>query len=74
VWIAKEDLTDFTEKVVRMLKDTEARKSLGDSGRDYAHGWSASKQAERMLTFYQSVLDAATDTQVNLKNIEVVSS
>jgi glycosyltransferase involved in cell wall biosynthesis len=57
VWIAKEDLTDFTEKIVKMLKDDEARKSLGVSGRDYAHGWSASKQAERMLTFYQSVQD-----------------
>jgi glycosyltransferase involved in cell wall biosynthesis len=57
VWIAKEDLTDFTEKIVKMLKDDDARKSLGVSGRDYAHGWSASKQAERMLTFYQSVQD-----------------
>jgi hypothetical protein len=57
VWIAKEDLTDFTEKIVKMLKDDEARKSLGVSGREYAHGWSASKQAERMLTFYQSVRD-----------------
>jgi glycosyltransferase involved in cell wall biosynthesis len=74
VWVAKEDLTDFTEKVVRMLKDTEARKNLGDSGRDYAQGWSASKQAERMLAFYQSVLDNAKDSQINLKNIEVVSS
>jgi glycosyltransferase involved in cell wall biosynthesis len=58
VWIAKEELPDFTDKVVKMLKDTDARKSVGDSGRDYALGWSASKQAERMLTFYQSVQDA----------------
>ena len=56
VWIAKEDLADFSEKVINMLKDADARKSLGESGRDYAHGWSASKQAERMLTFYQSII------------------
>lgn len=56
VWIAKEDLADFSEKVVKMLKDAEVRKSLSESGREYAHGWSASKQAERMVTFYQSIL------------------
>jgi glycosyltransferase involved in cell wall biosynthesis len=58
VWIAKEELSDFTDKVVKMLQDTDARKSVGDSGRDYAFGWSASKQAERMLTFYKTVQDA----------------
>jgi glycosyltransferase involved in cell wall biosynthesis len=63
VWIAKEDLIDFTDKVVKMLKDTDARKSLGDSGRDYAHGWSASKQAERMLAFYQSVQKECKEVQ-----------
>ena len=55
VWIAKEDLDDFSGKVIKMLKDADVRERLGDSGRDYAHGWSASKQAERMLTFYQSI-------------------
>lgn len=56
VWIAKEDLTDFSEKVIKMIKDADARKNLSELGRDYAHGWSASKQAERMLTFYQSII------------------
>lgn len=55
VWIAKEDLADFSEKVVNMLKDADVRKSLGESGREYAHDWSASKQAERMVAFYQSI-------------------
>lgn len=56
VWIAKEELLDFSEKVVRMLNSTEARKELGEAGRDYAYSWSASKQAERMVTFYQTTL------------------
>jgi glycosyltransferase involved in cell wall biosynthesis len=55
VWIAKEDLEDFSGKVVKMLKDTDARKTVGELGRDYALSWSASKQAERMLTFYQTI-------------------
>jgi glycosyltransferase involved in cell wall biosynthesis len=56
VWIAKEDLDDFAGKVVKMLKDGEVRKSLSESGREYAHGWSASKQAERMVSFYREIL------------------
>ena len=55
VWVAREDLADFSGKVIKMLKDAEVRQSLGESGREYAQGWSAGKQAERMVTFYQSV-------------------
>ncbi len=57
VWIAQEDVADFSGKVVKMLKDAPARKDLGDAGRDYAHEWSAAKQAQRMLGFYQAVLN-----------------
>ncbi|MEO8599147.1 MAG: glycosyltransferase, partial [bacterium] len=56
VWIAQENLTDFSDKVVKMLSDAELRHELGDAGRDYAQTWSASKQAERMLLFYRDVL------------------
>lgn len=56
VWIAREELEDFSGKVVNMLRDNEARKALSASGRDYAHSWSASRQAERMVGFYHSVL------------------
>lgn len=59
VWIAKEELADFSEKVIRMLGDAEARKALSESGRDYAHGWSASRQAERMVAFYQAIMKPA---------------
>jgi 1,2-diacylglycerol 3-alpha-glucosyltransferase len=59
VWIAKEELADFSEKVIKLLGNAEARKGLGEAGHDYAHGWSASRQAKRMLDFYQAVLTSS---------------
>ena len=56
VWIAEEELEDFSGKVIMMLGHAGVRASLGEAGREYAHGWSAGKQAERMLDFYQSVI------------------
>jgi glycosyltransferase involved in cell wall biosynthesis len=56
VWIAQEDLTDFSGKIVTLLRDDQTRKALGNSGREYAHEWSASKQAQRMLSFYAKLL------------------
>ncbi len=52
VLIASETVYDFSEKVLRLLKDENARQALGKAGRDYAHTWSAARQAERMLDFY----------------------
>ena len=56
VWIAREELDDFSGKVVKMLKTAETRKTIGEAGRNYAHGWSAGKQAERMLAFYRTII------------------
>lgn len=56
VWIAREEPADFSDKVIRMLNDVEAREKLGNAGRDYAHGWSARRQAERMLAFYHTII------------------
>ncbi len=67
VWIAQEDVSDFSGKIVKMLKDTGARLELGAKGRDYALGWSASKQAERMVTFYQTVLAPAELRELSAK-------
>ena len=61
VWIAEEDAGDFSGKVVKMLVDTQARKDLGRAGRDYAHAWSAMRQASRMLNFYESVIRVFKD-------------
>ena len=59
VWIAREELADFSDKVISMLKQADARIALGKLGQDYAYGWSASRQAMRMMMFYQTVLDAS---------------
>ena len=56
VWIAQEELNDFSGKIVKMLRDDPARKLLGESARNYALDWSSSMQAERMLTFYRSIV------------------
>lgn len=55
-WIAQEELTDFSTKVIKMLGNAEVRKELSVTGRNYALSWSASKQAERMLDFYQEII------------------
>lgn len=59
VWIAEENLADFSGKVINMLGNHEERIKLGEAGRDYAHGWSAGKQAEKLFVFYQGMLNQA---------------
>lgn len=66
VWIAKEELEDFSAKVITMLGNAEALKDLSASGCEYAHSWSASRQAERMLGFYHSVLMPAELRELSL--------
>lgn len=56
VWIAKEELADFSGKVVKLLREHDERKALGEAGCEYAHSWSSSRQAERVASFYQTVI------------------
>jgi len=66
VWIAREELADFSQKIVKMLGNSAVRKELGAAGRDYAQNWSASKQASRMLAFYQAVLKPSESAKLAL--------
>ena len=59
VWIAQEELSDFSSNVVKMLGHAQARSDLGELGRAYANEWSAAKQAKKMLTFYNTVIESA---------------
>ena len=59
VWIAQEELSDFSSNVVKMLGHAQARSELGELGRAYANEWSAAKQAKKMLAFYDTVMDPA---------------
>jgi glycosyltransferase involved in cell wall biosynthesis len=58
VWIAKEDVDEFSEKIIQLWADEPTRLKLGQLGRDYAQEWAAAKQAVRVVGFYQSMLGA----------------
>ena len=55
VWIAQEELSDFSNNVVKMLANPQLRTELGAIGCNYAKEWSAVKQAQKMLLFYRTV-------------------
>lgn len=63
VWIASEELAGFSARLVELLNKPQERANLGQAGRDYAQTWSASAQTARLLSFYQSVLQAAPSEQ-----------
>lgn len=56
VWVAREEVENFSAKVARLLADRQARAELGEKGRIYAQQWSAGSMAERMLDFYAGIL------------------
>jgi len=56
VWIAKEDVDDFSGRIVKLLALENTRAELGQAGRDYAQEWSSSKQALRVLELYKSMI------------------
>ena len=58
VWIAQEDVDDFSEKITQLWADEPTRLKLGQLARDYAQEWAAAKQAVRVAGFYQSMLGA----------------
>lgn len=64
VWIAKEELEDFSLKVVRMLNDSEARSRLSASARQYARQWSSGSMAERMLGFYRATMEHSASVRL----------
>jgi glycosyltransferase involved in cell wall biosynthesis len=56
--IAPEDEVIFADIVHSLLSDTDKRAALGETARNYAREhWSSARQAERMVQFYQSVLN-----------------
>lgn len=56
--IATEETADFSQKVQILLNDAPRRKALGIKGLQYVQAkWTAKYQAQRMLQFYQNVID-----------------
>lgn len=56
VWIAKEEVDDFSTKIVKLLDSKNMRVELGQAGRDYTQEWSAAKQAVRLVDFYERMV------------------
>jgi glycosyltransferase involved in cell wall biosynthesis len=54
--VAGETVTDFADKVVRLLGDPVLRERLGREARDHADGWSAEVMARRLVEFYRKVI------------------
>ena len=69
--IAKEDESEFVQKVHSVLINPQRRQQLSESAREYAQKkWSAEMQAERMLKFYMVIASAH---QSQLKKASVLS-
>lgn len=64
VWIAREELSDFSNKIIQLLNDKDAQQTLSELGREYAHTWSAQKQAEKMLAFYERLRSNVTQATI----------
>ncbi|MEJ5210278.1 MAG: glycosyltransferase [Burkholderiales bacterium] len=56
--IAQDDVTDFADKVERLLKDHAARHELAVRARAYAQTWSAPEMTARLISFYAETLEA----------------
>ena len=60
--IAEDELEDFSNKVVRVLKDPALRARLSGEGSAYAGQWTARAQAERLVEFYHDLVHAGSST------------
>lgn len=55
--VARDDIGDFAEKVVRLLRDPDLRAELSADARAYAETWSAPALTQRLLDLYHSVVN-----------------
>jgi len=54
--VAGKTVTDFADKVIRLLGDPRLRERLGNEARQYAAEWSAEIMARRLVEFYRQVI------------------
>ena len=54
--VAEETVEDFCGKVTRLLSDRNLQQQLSAEARGYAEEWSAVRNAERLVDFYEIVL------------------
>ena len=57
--VPPEDEAAFAAAIVRLLRDPELRRRLGEEGRALARDWSAERQAERLADLYRELVEEA---------------
>jgi 1,2-diacylglycerol 3-alpha-glucosyltransferase len=62
--IVPEKHDEFAAAVVRVLRDRNLQKELGERGRAYAKTWSSASMARRLADLYGTLLLAAGDSRV----------
>ena len=55
--IASENVDVFASKVIQVIQDRQLQAYLAEEGKAYAREWSHEKVTERMVDFYQAVLE-----------------
>lgn len=64
--IAADNESEFAQKVLNLLTNHAQRQQLGDRGREYAlNKWSAATQAERMVKFYDALINVTETANKN---------
>jgi len=63
VLIAKEDVVDFSAKVVTLLHDHSRRICLSDAGMEYVKQWSSTVMAQRISAIYDGLWSAGFDVE-----------
>ena len=53
--VAKDEVADFSNRVIQLLYNPDRRKKIGDEGKSYATEWSASHLAKRLVNLYQEL-------------------
>lgn len=54
--IAKEDVEDFSQKIIQVLKNPEISARLKETGQSYIQSWSAPTMANKMIRLYEQVI------------------
>ncbi len=67
--IAQEELSDFSNKTISLLKDDKRRHELSNSAKRYAEQWSAPVMAKKMESLYMMMT-----SEWSTKNIDIQST
>lgn len=72
--IAPEDTTEFANRVLQLLIYPKQREALGKRAREYAlEKWTAKVQAERLATFYQTLLPTTSAVRTKAPRLQEAS-